>query len=300
MKMKTLQSIGILMPGDMGHACGQALKQSGFRVVTFLGGRSDRTQSLSASAGIESLASLDDVIRQSDLILSILPPQHAHGIATEVADVMANIGCFTDYADCNAISPKSAKNISELFSNLPVNFIDGGIVGFNPIKEDGRTRLYVSGENLFLISQIDGRGMVVKPVGHLIGQASTLKMIYASATKGAFSLFAAVAVMSELAGLREELFLELEDSKPDILKTMLRMVPRIPLDSGRWIPEMEEIADTYKQFGMTPKFHEGAKDLMQIALNTPLSAETRETLPQDFDIQEALEMYVSALGDLKS
>jgi hypothetical protein len=39
---------------------------------------------------------------------------------------------------------------------------------------------------------------------------------------------------------------------------------------------------------------------MQIALNTPLSTETRETLPQDFDIQEALEMYVSALGDLKS
>ena len=48
--MKTLQSIGILMPGDMGHACGQALKQSGFRVVTFLGGRSDRTQSLSATS----------------------------------------------------------------------------------------------------------------------------------------------------------------------------------------------------------------------------------------------------------
>ena len=142
--------------------------------------------------------------------------------------------------------------------------------------------------------------MVVKPVGYLIGQASTLKMIYASATKGAFSLFAAVAVMSELAGLREELFLELEDSKPDILKTMLRMVPIIPIDSGRWIPEMEEIVDTYKQFGITPKFHEGAKDLMQIALNTPLSAETRETLPQDFDIQEALELYVSDLEDLKS
>ena len=92
--MKILQSIGVLMPGDMGHACGQALIQSGLRVVTFLGGRSDRTQSLSASAGIESLGSLDDVIRQSDLILSILPPQHAHGIATEVADIMANIGCF--------------------------------------------------------------------------------------------------------------------------------------------------------------------------------------------------------------
>ena len=53
---------------------------------------------------------------------------------------------------------------------------------------------------------------------------------------------------------------------------------------------MEEISATYKQYGMTTKFHEGAKELMEIALNTPLSGETRETV-KDFDINEALEMY---------
>ena len=78
------------------------------------------------------------------------------------------------------------------------------------------------------------------------------------------------------------------------------MIPRIPVDAARWIPEMEEISATYQQYGMTPKFHEGAKDLMEIALNTPLSEETRETLPNDFDINEALQMYKNALLNLKS
>lgn len=54
-KMKTLQSIRILMPCDMG----QALIQSGFRVITFLGGGSDHAHSLSAGAGIEKLGMFD-------------------------------------------------------------------------------------------------------------------------------------------------------------------------------------------------------------------------------------------------
>jgi hypothetical protein len=39
---------------------------------------------------------------------------------------------------------------------------------------------------------------------------------------------------------------------------------------------------------------------MEIALNTPLSEKTRETLPNDFEINEALEMYKNALLNLKS
>lgn len=43
------------MPCDMG----QALIQSGFRVITFLGGGSDHAHSLSAGAGIEKLGMFD-------------------------------------------------------------------------------------------------------------------------------------------------------------------------------------------------------------------------------------------------
>lgn len=288
------------MPGDMGHACGAVLRKNGFRVVTALNGRTQRTKSLAIEAAIDDVGNLEEVVQQSDLILSILPPQHAYSLAKKVSTIMRDISHYPDFVDCNAISPATVNNIAQQFDGMPMGFIDGSIIGLNPIKEDEKTRLYVSGEKLDLVSQIDSRGLVVKAIGSEIGQASSLKMLYAGATKGAFSLFAAVGLMAELTGLKEELFSEFEFSKPDVLKSINLMIPKIPVDAARWIPEMEEISATYQQYGMTPKFHEGAKELMEIALNTPLSQKTRETLPNDFEINEALEMYKNALLNLKS
>ena len=122
-----------------------------------------------------------------------------------------------------------------------------------------------------------------------------MKMIYASSTKGAFSLYAAVAVMAELSGLREALFAEFAESRPATLTSIETMVPRIPLDAKRWIFEMEEIARTYDSYGVTSAFHKGASAIMQIAANTPLAAETRATARDDQDLAAVLQNY-DALG----
>ena len=72
------------MPGDMGHACGAVLRKNGFRVVTALNGRTQRTKSLAIEAAIDDVGNLEEVVQQSDLILSILPPQHAYSLAKKV------------------------------------------------------------------------------------------------------------------------------------------------------------------------------------------------------------------------
>ena len=294
---KPVNTIAILMPGDMGHGCAESLLKNGFRVISCISGRSDRTKSLAHAADIELLATLAEVVEQADLILSILPPQFAVDMGAQIAQIMQDIKIYPDYVDCNAISPQTAQQLEDIFAPLPANFIDGGIIGFNPIKEGGKTRLYVSGPDVSSILQLNERGLVIKSVGDKIGQASAMKMVYASATKGAFSLFASVAVMAELTGLRDELFAEFAASKPDILKNMQMMVPRIPVDASRWMAEMEEISATFSSFGMTPKFHQGARELMELANKTPLASETRETLPDNPNINEVLDMYVRALKD---
>jgi len=294
--VQTLKTIAVLMPGDMGHGCGQSLARHGFRIVTSLAGRSRRTKGLSAKAEIENLPNLGDVVREADLILSIIPPQHAFEMAKKISALMTDINRYPDYADCNAVSPATAEKIAGLFYGIPANFIDASIIGLNPVKEEGRTRLYVSGPDLCSVFQMDQRGLTVKTAGPLIGQASALKMLYAGATKGMFSLFAAVAVTAEAAALRQELFDEFAYSRPDILSVITRMVTRIPADAGRWASEMEEIAATFSQYGMTPKFHEGAAALMRTAGQTPLAKHTRETLPDNIDLAEALKMYLAALG----
>ena len=197
--------------------------------------------------------------------------------------------------DCNAISPKTANKINETISSKFCNFIDAGIIGLNPIIEKGQTRLFVSGPNTNPIKILDGHGFIIKDLGKQIGKASAMKMIYASATKGTFALHAAVLTAAHKLNLSSEYFEELQYSKPDMLAAMERMVPRIPLDAARWKGEMLEIADTFSEIGVTPKFHIGSAEIMALADKTPIANETRETVNVNRTLIEALDMYVEAL-----
>ena len=76
---KTLTTVAILMPGDMGHGCASQFRHHGLRVVTCLAGRSQRTKSLAETAGLENLPSLGDLVQSADLVfLFCRPNMHYH------------------------------------------------------------------------------------------------------------------------------------------------------------------------------------------------------------------------------
>ena len=289
------KTIGILMPGDMGHGCGKIFLENNFRVVTCLNNRSNRTKKLSDNAGIENVQTIENVVNFSDIILSILPPEAALKQSSIVNKIILEKKKYLTYVDCNAVSPKTAEKIYTAISSEYCNFIDAGIIGFNPIIEKGQTRLYVSGSNTKPIKILHNKGFIIKDLGKEIGRASGMKMIYASATKGTFALHAAVLTAAHKLGLSAEYFDELKYSKPDILSAMERMVPRIPLDAARWEGEMNEIANTFDEAGVTPKFHQGSADIMSLANKTPIANETRENVDKNRSLIEALDMYVEAL-----
>jgi 3-hydroxyisobutyrate dehydrogenase-like beta-hydroxyacid dehydrogenase len=289
------KTVGILMPGDMGHGCGKVFLENNFRVVSALNGRSNRTKKLLETAGIEDVASIENIVNYSDIILSILPPEKAYEQAVQVNKVILKSQKPTTYVDCNAISPETVKKINQEISSEFCNFIDAGIIGLNPIVEKGQTRFYVSGPNTDPIMMLNNKGIIIKDLGKEIGKASAMKMVYASATKGTFALHAAVLTTAHKLGLSNDYFTELEYSKPDILLAMERMVPRIPLDAARWEGEMHEIAKTFSDAGVTSKFHEGSAEIMSLANKTPIAEETRETVDKNRSLIQALDMYVEAL-----
>ena len=100
-----LNTIAILSPGDMGHGVGKVLVEHGYRVITCLAGRSQRTRDLAARAGFLDVPSLQDMTSQADLIMSVLVPAEAVGVARAVADAMRATGTPRPFADCNAVSP---------------------------------------------------------------------------------------------------------------------------------------------------------------------------------------------------
>jgi len=288
--MSKANVVAILSPGDMGSGVGRALAEHGFDVITALDGRSQRSRQLADAANIRDVGDLDEVVIQADLILSILPPASAMAQAEAVATAMQNTGQKPDYADCNAISPATSAAVGLSIRAVGANYIDGGIIGLAPGKGPA-TRFYVSGPNLSSIEVLDGAGIQVKSVGAEIGRASGLKMCYAGLTKGQFTLFTAVLLAAEAMGLSEPFREELEFSQAQVYGRMQGVVPRLPADAGRWIGEMEEIAQTFADAGVTPDFHNAAADIFRLLDKTPFAAETRETLDSSRTLEQSVRVY---------
>ena len=175
--------IGILMPGDMGHAVGATLIDHGYRVVTALNGRSDNSRMLAERAGLTDTGSIDAVVSEADVILSILPPAAAEGLASEVSASIRRTGKIPIYVDCTAVSPDTVCRIEGIITDAGGLCVDVGIVGLRPGR-GAPPRFYVSGPDVSAMTTLDGTGIQVVSAGDTVGQASAVKMVYAGLTKG--------------------------------------------------------------------------------------------------------------------
>ena len=110
----SVKSVGIISPGDMGSAIGRILRDSGFDVITCLEGRSELTRLRAKESGIRDIPSVDKLITETDLIISVLVPSKALELAELVAGSVGRIGCHLTYADMNAIAPQTVMKINNI------------------------------------------------------------------------------------------------------------------------------------------------------------------------------------------
>ena len=266
----SLETVAILSPGDMGHTVGRVLVEHGLRVITCLKGRSQRTQVLAGDAGILDVSTLQKLVDEADIILSILVPSQAISVAERVSKAIIKTQTTTLYADCNAISPKTTCRISEIVTNAGANYLDGSIIG-PPPRSKGLTRFYVSGPGLDLFIKLNQFGLDIRPLGDEIGRASAIKMCYAALTKGLSALCIELLTASKLLEISEPLASEFQLSQPSLYKRMEQTIPGLPSKSRRWVGEMKEIAATFAEVGLTPKILDGAADMFQFVGDTRLA-----------------------------
>ena len=73
-------------------------------------------------------------------------------------------------------------------------------------------------------------------------------------------------------------------------------VPFLPADSARWVGEMEEIAKTFREAGVSGGFHDGAAWVFELLSETPFAQETRETLDETRTLEQSIRAYAEALA----
>src|SRR5690348_5109761 len=155
-----MATVGIVSPGAMGSAVGNALLRGGARVVATVAGRSGRTAALARRAELELVADVAAVLREADVVLSIVPPAEAEAVAGELAGARL-------FAELNAIAPERARRTSPE--------VEGSISG-GPPWEAGTTRIYLAGPRAREVAALPFDGVEVVVVGDEAGAASAVKM----------------------------------------------------------------------------------------------------------------------------
>lgn len=288
-----LQTVGIISPGDMGHAIGAVLCQHGLRVITNLQGRSARTATLAQTAGIIDVANDRTLLHEADMLLSILPPAQAYSLAERFAPILKETGTDILFVDCNAIAPRTARTIEQLITAAGASFVDVGIIGGPPQPGRQGPRLYASGPRAEDVAMLTQYSLDIRVLGPQNGQASGLKMCYASLTKGFTALATEALVAGQAQGLQEALLTEFQ--LLPLFNTMQRSIPAMPPKAYRWVGEMEEIAQTFADLGLPPQMHQGAASLYRFIEGTILGAEIPEQRQRGQTLEDVISILASEL-----
>ncbi len=287
-----LNTVAILSPGDMGHAVGQRLRENEVDVITCLAGRSDRTRALADKAGIRDVATMEELVTQSDLIMSMTVSAAVSSLCQEVASAINATGSDTLFAECNAIAPQLTREMEPVITDFGGRFVDVSIIG-GPPRPGYSPHFYTSGEHASDFEQLSDYGLTVIKLDGEVGKASGIKMCYAAMTKGTSALYSELLVAAELMGLTEPLLEEFQSGQSSVLQRMERNIPTVPPRSRRWVSEMEEIRDTFAHLGMTPHLFQGVADMYRFIGSTPLG----EEFPESRDRERTFTETISQLAD---
>ncbi|CAF1387731.1 unnamed protein product [Rotaria sordida] len=292
-------TIAIMSPGDMGHAIGRILladKQQRFRVITNLTGRSERTQKLSNSANIIDVQTDDELVRQADIILSIVAPSNVESLAQRFAAYLANDERKL-YVDLNAIAPQTIESIATLFPHG--NFVDGCIIGLPPRLAEYIPSIYFSGRHAQrLVDLFQSTDLVnTRAAGPNIGQASSLKICEASIIKGMAAIAIQACIAARSLGVGEIFFNQLKQTQPHLFNTISKIIPNVSPRAARWITEMNKITKTYESIGLSPKIFDGAADTYRfVAEQTPLGNEINEERERGTTLDDVIQIMIESLN----
>ena len=280
-----IETVAILSPGDMGHAVGRLLREHELRVVTCLAGRSERTKMLSEQAGIIDVPTLEQMVEQADIVLSITVSESAPVVARDVADAIKATGSDLLFAECNALSPQNVRQIEPVINSAGGKFVDASIIG-GPPRNGSSPRFYTSGPHAAELEKLRQFGLDVRNIGTETGQASGIKMCYAAMTKGTAALQAQLLIAAELMGLTGDLKAEFQSGQSAVYQGMEGGLPGVPAKARRWVSEMQEIEATFDHLGLSPHLFRGVADMYRLIGGTPLGHETPESKDRDRTLEE--------------
>lgn len=233
--------LGFLGFGEVASTLSEGLLARGVEVSTCLEGRSQRSVELAKSSGVDVFDSLTELVESSDILLSVVVPAEAVGVAAKVGG-----GGFDGvYVDLNNVSPGTVK---EAFSHITNGkTVDGAIMG--GIKNGLGTPIIASGEFAEDFAELNQYGMNIEVIGTEPGQASGLKMLRSAYTKGVSALLFETLYPAYKMGVDEVLLRYLSQTEgPHFKEASISRLKSSALHAQRRAQEMSEVHQFLSQY----------------------------------------------------
>ena len=247
----------ILYPGEMGSAVGKALVDHGWSVVSCLKGRSPRTVSAAAAAGIVPEATLEAAVATADVVVSLVPQSAAVETARVVAAAATAAGSAPLYLDANSVSPATMAEVRVAVEGAGCDCVDGALLG--SAKTLGqRTTLYLSGARAEKLADLLGDALTWVVLSGDVGAASAFKLAFAGFNKGLVALFLEVMAAADSLGQRDQLLGCLREFYPGTVETVERLLPSYPRHAARRAEEMDELVSSLRAQGSEAPMAAGA------------------------------------------
>lgn len=289
-----MTTIGIVSPGAMGSGLGRCWQAGGHRVVATVEGRSPRTRAL--AEGLELLASLDDVIAASDLVVSVCPPGQAETVLDTILDAASRTGCTPLITDANALSPGLVRLLAARADATSCEFVDAAVSGGPPPGPSGSTMVYLSGPGASRVAELPVEGFRTQVVGPGVGTASAVKMCTASVYKGTHALWLQALETAAALGVTDLVLTDLAEEFPQLAAGAARSIATAASKSARFVAEMEQISATQGEAGASPELFAGVAAVYRRVAGTELAAATPEHAREEADLRSVLRRLAPQAG----
>jgi 3-hydroxyisobutyrate dehydrogenase-like beta-hydroxyacid dehydrogenase len=286
-------TLGFLGFGEVGYYMSRGLKKAGFgRIIAYDKAFSDGGSfagtigSRADEAGVELVSSLQEMLKQADVIISALPAKYSLEAVKELLghSVVARL-----FVDVSTAKPEAKKKMEELFGGKEIKFADGAMLG--PLPTYGHTvPVIASGSGAAEWAEMmTPFGMKIELVEGPAGAASSIKLVRSVFMKGLEALLVETFLFAKKSGA-EDIVLEsiAETLKVPFQNTAQRMIAADLVHAERRAFEVGESIDLMKDLGIEPVMAEAIvkrlKKSAALGTRDELGGVPPKTLPEVYEI----------------
>jgi 3-hydroxyisobutyrate dehydrogenase-like beta-hydroxyacid dehydrogenase len=213
------------------------------------------------------LDSFEDVVRRSDVVLSVVLPSAADEVASEfcAAAHLSPSDCI--YVEANSVSPATALDIGRRVEDAGRSFVDASFNGLAKNVAASGT-LFLSGTRAAEVAEVFAGVMRVQLLGDEPGRASAMKMLLGGLSKGLCALFTELAVLASRMEMLDEMLEASRRTYGGVSSVVERMLPTYARHAGRRLTEMSELESTMGAAGITPRVMQGVVRLHEALADT--------------------------------